>query len=55
MTNKKVKSASKSKKTSPPAQPVPKAEPEIVETQSTEQVPSVTLMDSCRHQAYQAP
>tara|TARA_B100001057_G_scaffold168063_3_gene168805 strand:+ start:2192 stop:2770 length:579 start_codon:yes stop_codon:yes gene_type:complete len=43
---KKVKSASKSKKTSPPAQPVPKAEPEIVETQSTEQAPSVTLMDS---------
>ena len=43
---KKVKSASKSKKTSPPAQPVPKAEPEIVETQSTDQAPSVTLMDS---------
>ncbi len=43
---KKVKTAPKSKKTTPPAQPVPTAEPETIETQAVEQVPGATLSDS---------
>ena len=43
---KKVKAAPKSKKTTPPAQPVPTAEPETIETQAVEQVPGATLSDS---------